>query len=234
MKRTYTLYTFFGSSCTARVRIAAHLKGIPLEYKFIRLHKGDQFGEEYVDIINPSACVPALIVHEDGKDVATITQSVAIIEYLDETVDGEVKLLLPASEPLMRAKVRELTNVVVCDIQPLTNMRVFKHVESLAQEGKYTEDDWQRHWMALGLKAYEKLVRESTGKYSVGDCPTMADVCLVAAVDRAVRYNVDMSQFPCIERIDKEIRELDAYKKGNFRSQPDTFRSVREVSEVRL
>ncbi len=235
MARTHTLYTFFHSSCTARVRIAAHLKGIPLQYRFIRLDKGDQLGEEYIGNVNPSASVPALIVHEDGKEVATITQSVAIMEYFDEAVDCETKLLPPISELLKRAKVRELTSVVVCDIQPLTNMRVGKYVEGFVpQGGKYSEDEWQRHWMALGLKAYESLIGSSAGTYSVGEDVTMADVCLVAAVDRAVRYDVDMSQFPTIMRIDKEIRKLDAYKKGGFRSQPDTFKSLREVPEARL
>ena len=228
MTKTYTLYTFFASSCTARVRIAAHLKGIPLDYKFIRLHKRDQHGTEFVDNVNPSASVPALLVYEDGELLATITQSVAIVEYLDETVDSKVKLLPPISEPLKRAKVRELTNVVVCDIQPLTNMRIFKHVESLAAEGKYSEDEWQRHWMSLGLNAFERLVSSSAGKYSVGNDVSMADICLVAAVDRAIRYDVDMSWFPTICRINNEIRKLDAYKKGNFRAQPDTFRSLKE------
>ena len=236
----YTLYTFFASSCTARVRIAAAHKNIPLTCKFIRLHKGEQHLPAFITSINPSASVPALCVYpkETGEvtfPIAIITQSVAIIEYLEEAVPSDVKLL-PSLDghdrALLRAKVRELTGIIVCDVQPLTNMRVFKHVAGLVSpEGpeKWKEDEWQRHFMTLGLTAYEKLCKDSAGRYSVGDILTIADVCLVPAVDRAERYSVDMNQFPVIERVDAEIRKLECYKKGGFRSQPDTFRSVKAV-----
>ncbi len=88
--------------------------------------------------------------------------------------------------------------------------------------------------MTLGFSAYEKLCADYAGRYSVGDILTIADVCLVAAVDRAERYKVDMSMFPVVRKVDKEIRKLECYKQGGFRSQPDTFRSFREVAEGKL
>ena len=138
--------------------------------------------------------------------------------------------------------------MVACDIQPLTNMRVFKYVASLLypdrppkptmgdpdQPWEWKEDEWARHFMMLGLSAYEKLCAECAGRYSVGDNLTMADVCLVAAVDRAERYDIGMAQFPVVKRVDGEIRKLGCYKQGGFRSQPDTFRSLRQDVEGKL
>lgn len=241
--------------CTARVRIAAAHKNIPLSYKFMRLHKGDQHLPSFITAINPSASVPALCVYVHDSDagneatppIAIITQSIAIIEYLEETYPTDIKLLPPLSQPLLRAKVRELVGVVACDIQPLTNMRVFKHVASLLypdsppknseaadEPWEWREEEWARHFMTLGLSAYERLCTDSVGAYSVGYNLTMADVCLVAAVDRAERYQVDMAQFPVVKRVDAEIRKLDCYIKGGFRSQPDTFRSLREGEAQKL
>lgn len=194
--------------------------------------------------VNPSAQVPGLVVHrkghENGEPVAVITQSVAIIEYLDEAFPTDVKLLPPPSSPLARARVRELTNVVVCDLQPLTNLRVFKYAGDLvcaAENSKredWKEDDWQLHFMTLGMKAYENLLAAENlplecrpGRFSVGDQMTLADVCLVAAVDRANRYQVDMTKCPRIGAIDRVMRETEAYKLGGLRTQPDTFRSMR-------
>ena len=231
----YTLYTFFASSCTARVRIAAAHKNIPLTYKYIKLHKGDQHLPAFITSINPSASVPALCVYPRDTDevtfpIAIITQSVAIMEYLEEVYPTDIRLLPQPAEPLLRAKVRELVGVVVCDIQPLTNMRVFKHVGALMSPeapDRWSEDDWQRHFMTLGLRAYESLMQGCSGRYSVGDQVTMADVCLIPAVDRAHRYEVDMGLFPLVTGVDRELRQLEAYKKGGFRSQPDTFKSLR-------
>jgi maleylacetoacetate isomerase len=241
---TYTLYTFFGSSCTARVRIACHHKRIPLTYRFIKLHKGGQYHEEYTKI-NPSQQVPGLVVHqkgdEQGKPVAVITQSVAIIEYLDEVFPTDVKLLPSPSNPLARARVRELTNVIVCDLQPLTNLRVFKYAGDLlcaadkTNRADWKEDEWQRHFMTLGIQAYENLLggaddlpmESRQGRFTVGDQVSLADVCLIAAVDRANKYEVDMTKFPRVVAIDTAMRETTGYKLGGLRTQPDTFRSLR-------
>ena len=222
-KYTYTLYTFFGSSCSARVRIACHLKSIPLTYKFIDLLTAGQNAPSYA-ALNPSEFVPLLVVHDaaTGAEVAKISQSTAILEYLEETASSAVKLL-PANDPLGRAKVRELLGVIVADTQPVTNQRIVKWIVPRGVD----EHEWQHHFMRKGLAAYEKLASESAGKWSVGDELSLADIALVAAVDRGLRYKVDMTEFPTIRRIDAAMRETEGYKKGGFRTQPDTPESMR-------
>ncbi|ETN36399.1 maleylacetoacetate isomerase [Cyphellophora europaea CBS 101466] len=232
-KHTYTLYTFFGSSCSARVRIACHLKSIPLTYQFIDLLTSGQNAPAYA-ALNPSQFVPLLVVHDatTGAEVAKISQSVAILEFLEETATGvfnDVRLLPPSTESVARAKVRELLGVIVADTQPVTNQRVVKWIVPRGVD----ELEWQGHFMRKGLEAYEKLARGCAGKWSVGDEISLADVALVAAVDRALRYKVDVQrEFPTVARIDEAMRETEAYKRGGFRSQPDTPEGMR--GEVRL
>lgn len=222
-KHTYTLYSFFGSSCSARVRIACHLKSIPLQYQFIDLMTAGQNAPSYA-ALNPSQFVPLLVVHDatSGLEVAKISQSTAILEYLEETTDSTVSLL-PRNDPLARAKVRELLGVIVADTQPVTNQRIVKWIVPRGVD----EQEWQHHFMRTGLAAYEKLASTSAGTWSVGDAISLADVALVAAVDRGMRYKVDMSEFPIVERIDRAMRETEGYKKGGFRAQPDTPEGMR-------
>lgn len=222
-KHTYTLYTFFGSSCSARVRIACHLKSIPLNYQFIDLMTAGQNAPSYA-ALNPSQFVPLLVVHDaaTGAEVAKISQSTAILEYLEETVTDAPVKLLPA-DPVRRAKVRELLGVVAADTQPVTNQRIVKYIVPRGLD----EQEWQHHFMHTGLAAYEKIAAGSAGKWSVGDEVSLADVALVAAVDRGMRYKVDMGEFPTIARIDRAMRETEGYQKGGFRAQPDTPESMR-------
>lgn len=223
-KYKYTLYTFFGSSCSARVRIACHLKSIPLEYNFIDLLTAGQNAPSYA-ALNPSEFVPLLVVHDPhtGAEVAKISQSVAILEFLEEVETGCAVKLLPR-DPLQRAKVRELLGVVSADTQPVTNQRIVKYIVPRGLD----EQEWQGHFMRKGLAAYEKLVGASAGKWSVGDEISLADIALVPAVDRGVRYKIDFAkEFPTIARIDAAMRETEAYQKGGYRTQPDTPESMR-------
>lgn len=196
MPKTHTLYTYFRSSCSARVRIAAHLKGIPLEYKFIQLLKNDQQSEAYSSV-NPSQSVPTLIVSEDGKEDIIIRQSVAIVEYFEEAFPHSTPLLPPLSEPAARAKVRELVNIVACDVQPVTNLRIMQKIKPAGLDA----GEWQKHFMTLGLHAYETIAKEYAGRYSVGDSVTLADVVLAPAYENALRYGVDVGLFPTIGRV---------------------------------
>ena len=221
MARSYILYTYFRSSCSARVRIAAYLKGIELEYKFIHLLKNDHQSDSYGSV-NPSQSVPTLIVAEDGKEKVTIRQSIAILEYFEETFPNATPLL-PASDPVARAKARELVDIVACDIQPVTNLRILQRVRPAGIDA----NEWQQHFMAAGLRAYETLVASYAGKYSVGDSVTLADVTLAPAVDNAVRYGVDMGQFPTISRITEELEKVEAFEKGSWKNQPDTPEDLR-------
>ena len=222
MAKTYTLYTYFRSSCSARVRIAAHLKGIDLEYKFIHLLKNDHQSDSYVSV-NPSQSVPTLVVAEDGAEEVVIRQSVAILEYFEEAFPDAKPLLPPASDPVARAKVRELVDIVACDIQPVTNMRILQRIRPAGIDA----NEWQQHFMSAGIRAYETLASKYAGKYSVGDNVTLADVTLAPAIDNAIRYGVDMGQFSEVSRIAEELKDVEAFEKGGWKHQPDTPEDLR-------
>jgi len=217
---TYTLYSYFRSSCSARIRIAAHIKGLPLEYEFIHLVKGEQNAAEYTTL-NPSESVPTLIVTDtrSGQIIAKIRQSIAILEYLEETRPELPKLLPSPSDHVGRAKVRELVNIVACDIQPVTNLRVLNFVKPFHVD----VNAWQSHFMTLGFRAYEELLKEYSGKYSVGDELTMADCSLAPAVDGALRFGVNVEgQFPHVWKVWENLKGLEAFKKGRWNNQMDT------------
>lgn len=212
------LYTYFRSSAAYRVRIALNLKG--LQYEAVPVHLlrggGEQLQAAY-RTVNPAALLPALEI-DDG---ATLTQSMAIIEYLDETHPAVP--LLPA-DPLGRARARALALTVACDIHPLGNLRVLKY---LVHELKVSDDAkaaWSRHWIGEGFAALEAMLANapSTGRYCHGDTPTLADCCLVPQVFNALRFEVDMTRFPTIARIHAACSELDAFSDAHPSKQPDT------------
>ncbi|KAF2164738.1 hypothetical protein M409DRAFT_67832 [Zasmidium cellare ATCC 36951] len=211
------LYTYFRSSCSCRVRTACQLKGTPLSYHYVNLLKGEQQAQPYLDEVNPNGLVPALQVRNaSGKTVATISQSVAILEFLEEAVPSK-RSLLP-SDPFQRARVRELVNIVACDIQPPTNLRILKRVNGLG----VTNQEWFREYMERPLAAYEKILRDTAGKYSVGDEVSLADVCLVPAIENALRWEVDMAKFPKVMNVFETIRNLPEFRAADWRHQEDT------------
>lgn len=221
MAPEYELYSYFRSSCSARVRIAAHWKGLELNYKYVHLLKDEQKADGYTGL-NPNKSVPTLVIREDGQEFL-IRQSVAILEYLEERHPDLPKLLPAPSNVIGRAKVRDLVNIVACDIQPVTNLRILNKVRPLGADA----NEWQQTFMTAGLSAYEAIASETAGKYSVGDEVTMADVILAPAVDGALRFKVDMNKFPTIKRIYDELASLEAFKKGNWKAQPDTPAELR-------
>lgn len=213
------LHTYFRSSCSARVRTAAHLKGIPLEYSYIHLLKNDQSTPEYT-ATNPSGFVPTLSLNTTKGEQVVIQQSIAILEFLEEYFPDTPHLLPPISEPLNRAKVRELVNIIANDTQPPTNLRILKKVKKLGGEDAPAE--WAKHFMSSGLAAYDKVAKAYAGKYSVGDEISMADVVLAPAVEGALRYGVDLEALPTVKRIYERIREEESFKAGDWKHQPDT------------
>jgi maleylacetoacetate isomerase len=219
----YQLYTYFRSSCSARVRIAANHKGIPLDFVFVNLLKGEQKSDEYSEV-NTSQSLPTLLVTAENGETISIEQSVAILEFLEET-RPELSPLLPSNSK-DRAFVRQLVQIVACDIQPVTNLKVLSRVRQAGIDG----EEWQRDFMAAGLRAYEKTaVRYGHGKFSIGDAITMADVVLAPAVDGALRFNVDMDEFPRVKQIYEATQQLPAFRAGSWRSQPDTPEQFREM-----
>jgi maleylacetoacetate isomerase len=208
------LYSYWRSSAAYRVRIALNLKELEHEIVPVHLAQGAQHADEF-RAVNPQELIPVL-----GHGQRLIRQSMAIIEYLDETFPS--RPLLPATAR-DRARVRALAQVVACDIHPLNNLRVLQYLEREAKLGQEARDAWVRHWIGLGLQALEVLIADhpATGEFCEGEVPGLADCCVVPQVYNARRFNVDLAPFPSILRIDAACRELDAFKAAAPENQPD-------------
>jgi maleylacetoacetate isomerase len=223
----YVLYTYFRSSCSARVRIAAVYKGIPLEYRYINLLEDEQNSEDYSQY-NSSHTVPTLLVSNEKSaqgthEVFRIQQSVAILEYWEDC-HPDLPALLPR-DPKDRALVRQLVNIIACDVQPVTNLKILSAVRKTGMKGQ----QWQNEHMTAGLAAYEQILVCSgcVGTCSVGDNVTLADVVLAPAVDGALRFGIDVGDFPNVRRIYKKVQTLPAFIEGGWRAQVDTPEGLR-------
>lgn len=209
------LYDYFRSSAAYRVRIVLNLKGLEAERIYVHLAKGEQRSEAY-KAVNPQGLLPVL-VDDDGT---TISQSLAIIEYLDDIHPNPP--LLPADAP-GRARVRSLAYQIACEIHPLNNLRVLKYLTGemgLSEEQKLT---WYRHWIAIGFQALEKSLADSpeTGEFCHGNQPGLADVCLVPQVFNARRFDCDLTPYPTITRIADHCNRIDAFAAAAPPRQPD-------------
>lgn len=212
-----TLYSYWRSSSAWRVRIALALKNIDqYEYVAINLLHSQQTSEDFAQK-NPSKQVPAIFI--DGH---ILCQSLAIIEYLEETRKDNGERLLPDC-PLERAKVRQVSDLIASGIQPLQNMGVLNRVSQVAGGNDEEKKKWASHWIKNGLDALEKILSESSksGKYCVGDAVSMADLCLVPQLYGARRFEVDLSVYPTILSIESHLSGLDAFKKAHCDVQPD-------------
>ena len=206
------LYGFSRSSAAFRVRIAINLKGLECEHISISLPAGEQFGEEY-RTINPQARVPTLV---DGETV--LFQSMAILEYLDETHPDPP--LLP-SGPADRARVRALAGMIACDVHPLNNLAVLKFLgERLGQDREAVNVTWYHHWIHQGFASLEAQLNDG-GRFCHGDAPGFADICLVPQVFNARRYEVDLSPYPVLVRVFDACMELEAFDAAQPSRQPD-------------
>lgn len=210
------LYTYFRSSAAYRVRIALNLKGLPYEAVPVHLLKGggEQLSDSYRKI-NPSKLVPAL---QDER--GTLTQSLAILEYLEET-HPDVPLM-PA-DPLGRARVRELAQIIACDIHPLNNLRVLRYLVHEMGVSEEAKTAWYKHWVTDGLAALEAhLARDpGTADFCHGETPTLADCCLVPQVFNAQRFEIDLAPYPNIARINANCVQLPAFQHAHPSQQPD-------------
>jgi maleylpyruvate isomerase len=211
------LYTYFRSSAAYRVRIALNLKG--LDYEALPVHLLRNGGEQLTDAyraINPSALLPTL--DDDG---AVIGQSLAIIEYLEET-RPQVPLLPVDSAD--RARVRALALTVAADTHPLGNLRVLKYLKHDLNLSEEVKLEWQRHWLRIGMATLETMLSGDarTGLYCHGDTPTLADCCLVPQVFGAQRFGVDLAPYPTVTRIHDACAGLPAFHQAHPSQQPDT------------
>lgn len=210
------LYTFFRSSASYRVRIALNFKGLTYEQVPIHLRRGggEQLSAAY-KAINPQALVPAL---EDGGRI--LTQSLAIIEYLEETHPNPP--LLPAN-PADKALVRGMALLIACEIHPIQNLRVLQYVKRQYNQTDEQVNRWAQHWIDLGLEALERMIvaQPRHGKFCFGDTPTLADICLVPQLGNARRYGCDLSPYPSILEIEKNSMALQAFADAAPEKQPD-------------
>jgi maleylacetoacetate isomerase len=215
-KPDFALYGYFRSSAAFRARIALNLKGIQPELRFIHLLRngGEQHTSDYKSL-NPQELIPAL-----AHDGHLITQSMAIIEYLDEIVPQPPLLPKSAYE---RARVRELSYVVGCEIHPVNNLRIGQYLMS---RYKLSVDDaagWRRHWIRTGFDALETMLSGSplTGTYCHGDAPTMADILLIPQCANARREKMELDPWPTIARIEAHALTHPAFDAGLPKNQPD-------------
>ncbi|HYD61535.1 MAG TPA: maleylacetoacetate isomerase [Noviherbaspirillum sp.] len=211
------LYNYFRSSSSYRVRIALNLKG--LEYRYIPVHLNRDGGEQYqhaFKALNPHCLVPVL--HDQNIDV---TQSLAILEYLEERYP-ERPLLPTAVED--RAYVRQISLAIACDIHPLNNLRVLKFLGGSMGLKEEMRSDWIRHWITLGLAGLEEELRNSSrrGTYCYGHLPTIADCCLVPQLFNAQRFGIDIDTFPTLSSIATACNSLDAFRDAHPSRQPDS------------
>jgi maleylacetoacetate isomerase len=209
------LYTYFRSSAAFRVRIALNLKSLAYQPVFIHLAKGEHRQPAYA-AINPQALVPTLEL-DDGT---RLTQSLAIIEYLDTLKPQPA--LLPAP-PLERARVRALALIVACEIHPVNNLRVLQHLKRALGQGEEQIKAWYQHWIADGLAKFEAELKAGRprGAFCHGDAPGLADCCLVPQVFNARRYDCDLSPYPETMRAFDACMKLEAFDRAQPAKQPD-------------
>jgi maleylpyruvate isomerase len=209
-----TLYDYFRSSAAYRVRIALQWKGLAYEHVGVHLTRagGEQHHDDYARL-NPQKLVPAFI--DQGE---TFTQSLAILEYLEEAYPAAP--LLPVS-PVDRAWVRSIAMTIACDIHPLNNLRVLQYLERTLGLAEDTRNAWYTHWIHTGFAALETRIKERAGRYCLGDAVSLADVCLIPQITNARRFAIPLTAYPTLLRIDAACRELDAFASAAPERQPD-------------
>ncbi len=211
------LYNFCRSSASFRVRIALNLKGIPFEYISVHLAKGEHKKPEYAALA-ADGLVPLL-----DTGTLKLSQSMAIIEYLDET--HPTPALLPA-DAVGRHSVRALAQSIACEIHPLNNLRVLKYLTGQLKVDEDTKTKWYQHWVREGLLSFEKQLAQvqeklPAGKYCHGDTPTLADCCLIPQIFNGQRFNCDFSGLPRTMAAFEACMQLQAFDKAQPKNCPD-------------
>jgi maleylacetoacetate isomerase/maleylpyruvate isomerase len=207
------LFNYFRSSASYRVRIALALKGLEWRYVPVHLQKGEQLAPDYAELV-PAKLVPLL---RDGA--LKLTQSLAIIEYLDEAYPEPP--LLPAT-PAERARVRAIALDIACEIHPLNNLRVLRYLVRELGVSEDAKDGWYRHWVESGLEAVERVLAAGpAGRYCHGDTPTLADCALVPQIFNAQRYACRLDHVPTVMRVFDACMQHDAFASTQPSACPD-------------
>jgi maleylacetoacetate isomerase len=207
------LYSFFNSSTSFRVRIALALKGLDYDYAGVNLRGGEQGQPAYREL-SPAGIVPVLV---DGD--VTLTQSLAIIDYLDHRYP-EPRLL--PEDPVLRARVLEVAQTIACEIHPIDNIRVLKYLTGKLGVSEEAKSAWYAHWVDEGLGAVERLLAKlPAAAYCFGDTPTLADCCLVPQVANAMRMGCDLSRFTRVLAVHEHCMQQPAFIAAAPQNQPD-------------
>lgn len=207
------LYSFFNSSTSFRVRIALALKGLPYDYAGVNLRSGEQ-GKEGYRARSPAGIVPVLV---DGD--VTLTQSLAIIDYLDHRYPQP--RLVP-EDLVLRARVLEIAQTIACEIHPINNIRVLKYLTGKLGVDEADKSAWYKHWVEEGLGAVERLLAKLPAEaFCVGDTPTLADCCLVPQVANAMRMGCDLSRFTRVLAVYEHCMKQPAFVQAAPQNQPD-------------
>jgi maleylacetoacetate isomerase len=206
------LFNYFRSSASYRVRIALALKGLDYDYRSIHLQKNEQLSEDYA-AVSAARLVPLL---RDGEHL--ITQSLAIMEYLEETHPEPA--LLPG-DAVARARVRSLAMDIACEIHPLNNLRVLRYLVHSLKVAEEDKDRWYRHWVETGLEVVERRLAAEPSTYCHGDTPTLADCVLVPQIFNARRFNARLDHVPHVMRVFDACMKLDAFEKTRPEACPD-------------
>jgi maleylacetoacetate isomerase len=207
------LYSFFNSSTSYRVRIALELKGIEYKYNAVNIREGDEYQPQYMEL-NPSKSVPVLV-----DDDLTLTQSMAILQYLDERYPEPH--LIPR-DLVERSRVLELCNGIACDMHPVNNLRILNYLSKELNVSAEDKSVWYQYWIQQGFEATEALLnRYGKGEFCFGDEPGLADCCLVPQVANAQRMKCDLQAFPRVMAIYDTCTQLPAFKKASPENQPD-------------
>lgn len=205
------LYSYFRSTAAYRVRIALHLKGVDYTLTPVNLLKDEQNSDWY-RAVNPMGLIPALRL----ADGVVLSQSTAILEWLEETMP-QIPLL--PKDPVQRARIRAMANMIACDIHPLNNLRVLKHVTDVLGASEEAKNAWYHHWIERGFSALEPQLSESG--YAAGETLSLADVYLVPQVFNALRFNVPLDPYPKIMSVYNRCNKLDAFIKAHPDNQKD-------------
>jgi maleylacetoacetate isomerase len=210
------LYTYFRSSAAFRVRIALNLKGLPYEAVRVDLRAGEsQQSKPAYLAVNPQGLVPAL--EDDGT---TMSQSLALLEYLDEAYPEPP--LLPRA-PVERAQVRAMALAIACDIHPLNNLRVLNYLRSPLGASEEAVNGWYRNWIAVGFRGLEEQARRQSGdgRHMFGTSVTMADICLIPQMYNALRFKCDVEPYPTLRSINTYLSDDPAFANAAPEAQPD-------------
>lgn len=208
----FELFSFWRTSATYRVRVAFNLKGVPPKEHNVNLDAGEQLAEAFIKI-NPMGAIPAVIDHGDGQPKTPLTQSQAILEFLDETYPTPP--LLPA-DAHGRARVRSIAAMLAADTHPLITGRIKKYLTTVGKFDDAAWRAWQIHWFSAGLQALEQRLASEpeTGTFCHGETPTMADICLASIVVVMRVFKIDVDGIPHVLRIMANCEKLDAFAKA--------------------